>query len=198
MKATSRPNIFWNETQMFQQIPLDVLIHIMSYTSVLDIIALRQVCRLFLVACYQRILWIDALRTLFSERNLLLHSFPISDMTLPQLEHAATASVRFLALMRRDFSQNTAPFSTRILSNIDSTERFKNMDLVPDGHFLLSSCGVNVRLWNLGFHLGSSVVHLPLAFITLDRSFTCRVEAIQSSANAHEILVLVISRDSAM
>ncbi|KAJ7485798.1 hypothetical protein FB451DRAFT_1231091 [Mycena latifolia] len=187
---------------MLKDIPHDVLLRIMSYTNVLDIIALRQVCTSLLAASYQRILWIQALRSLCAEKNIFLPSFPISEMTLPQLEHAATAGLRFLARMRREFTSSPfsgtlRPFSTRILSSAASaTECFKNTILVPGGRFLLTSCGKNVRIWDVGFHSGVVVNPYPIASTDVGHAYISRVAITQSSTNENEILVLVISRDS--
>ncbi|KAJ6586322.1 hypothetical protein DFH09DRAFT_1359690 [Mycena vulgaris] len=179
-------------------IPHDVLIRIMSYTGVLDIITLRQVCKSLLTASYQRVVWIQALRALCAERNIFLSSFPIPEMTLPQLEHSTTASHRFLARMRHDFKTGTLrPFSTRLLSSLASaTEGFKNMVLVPGGRFLLTSCRRNVRLWDLGFHSGAVIAPSPISSVDVGLTSISRIATIQSSTNHQEILVLVISRQS--
>ncbi|KAJ6586325.1 hypothetical protein DFH09DRAFT_1143126 [Mycena vulgaris] len=187
---------------MLNDTPHDVLIRIMSHTSVLDIIALRQVCKSLLTASYQRVLWIEALQELSTQRNIFLSSFPIPEMTLPQLEHATTAGLRFLARMRRSFktcptSVTIRPLSTRFLSSLDSpTESFKNIVLVPGGRFLITSCGKNVRLWDLGFHCGSVLNPFPIASIDIGHAYIARIAITQSSANRQEILVLVISRES--
>ncbi|KAJ7136635.1 hypothetical protein C8R44DRAFT_767532 [Mycena epipterygia] len=185
---------------MFQDLPHDVIIRIMSYTGVPGIIALRQVSTSLSRACYQRIVWIEVLRAACVERNIFLPSFPISEMTLPQLEHAATASPCFLARIHREFSKISPsplrPFSTRILFSFDSaTECFKNMILVPGGRFLLTTCGRNVRLWDLGFHCGISVNPFPVASVDVGHSSILSIAAIQSSTNVRELLVLVISRE---
>ncbi|KAJ7136627.1 hypothetical protein C8R44DRAFT_767515 [Mycena epipterygia] len=186
---------------MFQDLPHDVIIRIMLYTGVRGIIALRQVSTSLLRASYQRIVWIEALRAICIQRSIFLSSFPISDMTLPQLEHAATVTPRFVARMRHKFSKISPPsplrpFSTRILSSFDSpTEPFNHMVFVPGGRFLLTTGDRNVRLWDLGFHSGALLKPFPIASTDVGHSIIYRVAPIQSATNVDETLVLVISRD---
>ncbi|KAJ6562621.1 hypothetical protein B0H19DRAFT_1145161 [Mycena capillaripes] len=186
---------------MLQTVPLDVIIRIMTYTSVLDVISLRQVCKLTQMASSQRTLWMQVLRGICAERKMFFPSFPITDMTLSQLEHATTAVHRFLRNMRHHFSvvssRSLRPFSTRILSSFDSaTESFNNVVLVPGGRFLLTSCKSHVRLWDIGFHSGALVNPCPIASIDVGFPLISRIAITQPSSNMHEILVLVMSKES--
>lgn len=153
-------------------------------------------------ASYQRTFWIQALRKLCAERNIFFASFPISDMTVKQLEHATTASFRLCARILHEPPQTVTfpvplrPFSIRILASFESdNENFENMVLVPGGRFLLTSSGQYMRLWDLGFHSGAIINPSHIAFADVGHSTLSHIAITRSSVNKDEILVLAISVD---
>ncbi|KAJ7275652.1 hypothetical protein C8J57DRAFT_1714242 [Mycena rebaudengoi] len=195
---------------MLHRLPLDVLVRILSCLNPLGILNLRQVCASLLTASYQRILWIQALRDMCFERNIFPSSFPVSEMTLSQLQDATNACPRFIRRMRREFSSGTPnlnplapvipaplhPFSTRILSSYDSAaEDFKHMVLVPGGRFLFTTSGSNVRLWDLGFHSAAFIKPFPLSSTNIGSDPISRIAVTQSSTASDEIFVLVIFQE---
>ncbi|EDR03794.1 uncharacterized protein LACBIDRAFT_331240 [Laccaria bicolor S238N-H82] len=70
-------------------LPLDLLLHLFSFLDPLHIIALRKTCRTLHEATLQRQVWLNTLRRVCVANSVFAPSFPLTEMTLLELEHAA-------------------------------------------------------------------------------------------------------------
>ncbi|KAF4583581.1 hypothetical protein EYR38_002335 [Pleurotus pulmonarius] len=146
-------------------LPLDTLIQVLSFANPQDIIAIRKTCRALMIATCQRIVWINALRLICAQRGIFTRSFPVKDMSLVQLEHAATTPFRFTSLLRHSsHSQQSPPSSAaqpvaiRLLQPrlprdfVGDVGIFESSYLVPGGRFLLTRSSRNLlQVWDLGY-----------------------------------------------
>jgi hypothetical protein len=128
-----------------------------------------QTCKACHQATLQRIVWIHALHRTCHHHSLFLPTFPIPDMSVSELERAATAPFRWIALSS---SKNRNPDAllpsrtTRIIRNpIPSTvndsqglehldfryRQLINMYLVPGGRYLVASSCDCLGVWDLGY-----------------------------------------------
>ncbi|KAF7426027.1 hypothetical protein PC9H_008392 [Pleurotus ostreatus] len=155
-------------------LPLDTLIQVLSFANPQDIIALRKTCRALMIATCQRIVWINALRLICAQRGIYTRSFPVKEMSLVQLEHAATTPFRFTSLLRHSsrsqkspspttaanstFSSSAHPVAIRLLQPrlprdfAGDVGIFESSYLVPGGRFLLTRSSRNLlQVWDLGY-----------------------------------------------
>jgi len=143
---------------------LDLQIHICEFLHPLHILALRQTCKACHAATSQRIVWIGALNRTCRHNSLFLPSFPIPDMSLLELERAATAPSRWIMLSSskdRNPNKLLPSRTTRITNNsipftLDDLT-LQNLYLVPGGRYLVASSGLSRRtcdcvgVWDLGY-----------------------------------------------
>ncbi|KAJ6624195.1 hypothetical protein B0H10DRAFT_749524 [Mycena sp. CBHHK59/15] len=162
---TPNPDTRWSD------LPVDIWISILCFLDPQDIFALRKVCKCISGVTSQRTVWIHALRRVCAQRDFFLPSFPLTDMSLDDLEHASTARGRFASRLRREFSLDrvVTPFSTRRLTSLDHPEeKFDHLRFVPGGRFLLTTSGCTLRLWDLGIHLDPLVNAAPIACVEIE------------------------------
>lgn len=95
----------------------------------------------------------NALRRVCVLHNVFAPTFPITDMTVLQLEHSATSPSRLLARIRRDLPTGSIqPVCTRMLTKLPAASAFHDTSLVPGGRFLFTRSPNNIiELWDLGF-----------------------------------------------
>ncbi|KAF7316460.1 F-box domain-containing protein [Mycena indigotica] len=184
----------------FKELPVDVLIHVLSFLPASDLLSLRRVCRFLRAVTNERSVWINALRSYCKQHNVYGSSFPVAEMSNGELKSAATGCTRFNAHMRRVFAlspadnSEIAPLATRVLQNpLEPREEFDNLRFVPGGRFVLSSHQNLVRVWDAGTQGGTPVVG-PIASyeipaITRIRSVRTRASPVAQD----EILVVVTS-----
>jgi len=144
---------------------LDLQIHICEFLHPLHILALRQTCKACHAATSQRIVWIGALNRTCRHNSLFLPSFPIPDMSLLELERAATAPSRWIMLSsskNRNPNKLLPSRTTRITNNsipftLDDLA-LQNLYLVPGGRYLLASSSLSfsseyydLGVWDLGY-----------------------------------------------
>ncbi|KAF8805721.1 hypothetical protein BYT27DRAFT_7103860 [Phlegmacium glaucopus] len=140
-------------------IALDLQITICTFLRPSDILALRQTCKAFQLSTRQRIVWMDALRRVCLDNTLFLPSFPIPDMTVLELEHAAMAPRRWIELCAAfqkqhpiDSGAKLCSRTIRIIDNplaaiADDPEIF----IVPGGRYLVSDSSTGIFIWDLGY-----------------------------------------------
>ena len=138
----------------FLDLPVDLLIDILTILDPNDIIATRKVgtclplhtamlkkpcqqtCKILAELGRRRSVWISAYRRVSELNGLLASSYPFEDMTIADLEFSSTATARFLARVRRnpeDPSGHLKYASERRLTHPDPDEAFINHALVPGG-----------------------------------------------------------------
>lgn len=129
-----------------------------------------------------RTVWLNALRRVCELNSLFTPSFPYDDMSLSELQRAATfgAAPRFTRRLYKQesdaVSASLTPFSRRIFaprvtksSNVASEQAgtLKTLDLVPGGRFLVITTDTLVHLWDLGHDATKLIEPHALASILL-------------------------------
>lgn len=145
---------------------------------------------------YRRSVWIDALRRLSIQHDIYAPSFPLTEMALAELEHAATTCRRFSARLRSEFLQHHAmrPASIQYINPTQPGEEFDHLRILSGGRFLLTTLGRTLRLWDLGKLPNNTEFH-PIGSIELDgvtKIQTVRTRACKSSS---EVLVIVTTTE---
>ncbi|KAF7345321.1 F-box domain-containing protein [Mycena sanguinolenta] len=181
----------------FSALPAEILIAIVGFLSPYDILALRTVSKLMSSVARERGVWIEALRYLCIQYDIYPSSFRFPEMSLDELEHAATAWRRFSAHLRSEFSlhRQVWPHSIQNLEPRDMGEEFENMRFIPGGRFLVTTDKTTLKLWDLGnltnFSTGDAIASLEIAGATGVKSL--RTRASHSSPDA---LVIVSTTGS--
>lgn len=198
-------------------LPLDMQTYLLSFVAPLDILHLRmvralfsfdvhpitvlncykQTCRAFHVVTSQQIVWIEALRQICLANAVFLPTFPLDKMSLAELEHAAMAPYKWMALSSaRDGSASRTALNThrmRFLSplaaeSLDSDEmdtaeeddfEVRSLFLVPGGRYLVTFAWRWVCVWDIGFapHPENDYIHRPIAMVKMDLHSTHLVHA---------------------
>ncbi|KAF8800133.1 hypothetical protein BYT27DRAFT_7175825 [Phlegmacium glaucopus] len=148
---------------LLTDLPLDVQIHICELLHPSQILALRQTCKTVYEATLQRSVWIHALHHICRENSLFLPTFSIAAMSVAQLERAATAPLRWIALSSsKDRNNNEVlhPRGIRVIEdpfastknvqfqNARELRSFTSLYLVPGGRYLVTSSDC-LGLWDL-------------------------------------------------
>ncbi|KAJ7701213.1 hypothetical protein B0H17DRAFT_924738 [Mycena rosella] len=174
----------------WSDLPVDILIAIMNFGTPQDILALRKVSKSIADVTRERSVWIGALRRVSTQYDIYGPSFPLTEMSIEDLEHAATASRRFTSRIRGEFLQHrpVPPLSIQYLEPASFGEDFDHLRLVPGGRFLLTMFRCTLRLWDLGKQ-GNLIASLVIEGASAIQSM--RTRASNSSSDA---LVFVSSR----
>ncbi|KAF8812954.1 hypothetical protein BYT27DRAFT_7239602 [Phlegmacium glaucopus] len=164
---------------MLVNIPLDLQITICTFLYPSDILALRQTCKSFQLPTRQRFIWVDALRQVCLDNTLFLPSFPIPNMTVVELEHAAMAPRRWIELCTAfendDSGAKLCARTTRIINNpLAATARDCELFIVPGGRYLVGQSPKGVFVWDLGY---TSSADCKLIASVECKSYYCMVQA---------------------
>ncbi|KAL1704074.1 hypothetical protein EV121DRAFT_206599 [Schizophyllum commune] len=142
---------------MLQDVPFDLTVEILKYLPPLDVLAVRKSCRSLRDASHDRSLWIGLVDSACAEHDMFLGGGVYEDLSLTQLEHAATSPARFLrcippspALLEGrcmeprylKIHEETSVPSPRVLLSL-------NMLLVRGGRYLLTCSRNCIALWDL-------------------------------------------------
>ncbi|KAJ6470609.1 hypothetical protein C8R47DRAFT_1222509 [Mycena vitilis] len=148
------------------ELPVDNIFQILKFADPADIFLFGQTCRKFLEITLTRSVWLNALRRVCDLNGLFIPSFPYDNMSLSELQRAATfgAAPRFARrLYKREVDPTTVsltPFARRIFiprvtktSNValDDPGLLKTLDLIPGGRFLIIATNTLVHLWDLSY-----------------------------------------------
>ncbi|KAF8800147.1 hypothetical protein BYT27DRAFT_7200661 [Phlegmacium glaucopus] len=152
---------------LLTDLPLDVQIHICEFLHPFQILPLRQTCKVAYEATSQRSVWIHTLNRVCHENLLFLPTFPIAAMSVSQLEHAATAPLRWIALSSskdRNNDEVLHPRGTRVIENsltsmmkalqfhdLQTGRHFSSLYLVPGGRYLVTSGPNCLGVWDLRY-----------------------------------------------
>jgi hypothetical protein len=111
--------------------------------------------------------WIELLCRVCVQHDIYTPSFPLPEMSLDELEHAATACRRFSSRLRKDFlhHQIVWPHSIRSLEPPQKGEEFENLRFLPGGRFLVTSHRTTIKLWDLGNQ--TSPIKDPIASVEI-------------------------------
>ncbi|KAF7360251.1 F-box domain-containing protein [Mycena venus] len=97
-----KPTIHKKATLTLNEFPMDTLIHIQSFMDPMDILALRQCSKMLVSATLHRTVWLNALRRVCAAHEVSLLTYPMENMSLAELQHAATSPARFIAQISKD------------------------------------------------------------------------------------------------
>ncbi|KAJ6489942.1 hypothetical protein C8R45DRAFT_200454 [Mycena sanguinolenta] len=181
----------------FSTLPVEILITIVGCLPPYDILTLRKVSKLISSVARERSVWIEALRYLCAQCDIYPPSFQFPEMSLDELEHAATTWRRFSAHIRNEFASHCQvwPHSVRNLEPRDVGEEFENMRFIPGGRFLATTDETTLKLWDLGnltnSPTGDAIASFEIAGATAVKSL--RTRASHSSSDA---LVIVSTSGS--
>ncbi|KII87670.1 hypothetical protein PLICRDRAFT_644115 [Plicaturopsis crispa FD-325 SS-3] len=148
---------------------IDDWIHVMSYIAPQDLIALRKCSRALREITQIRIVWINALHQVTSQPGAAVFglTFPVKEMTLSQLEHAATAPRRLISrIQTHGTAKPMKPMSTRTIrvpqaNDISNFVTFTHSQIVPGGRFLVTQSTTDLlALWDLGFGAKDHPYHI--------------------------------------
>ncbi|KAF7351311.1 hypothetical protein MSAN_01562600 [Mycena sanguinolenta] len=163
-------------------LPVDNVFQVLKFADPRDIFAFGQTCTKYQEINKTRTVWINALRRVCEINSLFVPSFPYDEMSLSELQRAATfgASPRFA---RRLYKQQAdavpgslTPCSWRIFtprvaksSNVASEEpgTLKALRIVPGGRFMVIATDTLVHLWDLGYDATKLIKPHALASIAL-------------------------------
>lgn len=145
---------------------LDLLIHIQLFLDPVDILALRSTCKHLWDATRSRTVWMNAVRNVSVAQGAFLPSFPLQEMSLDDLEHAALSPRRLWALIGK--ADVMKPFLIRVFTPRTSRGAepvsIDGARLVPGGRFLLTSTNNGgLSLWDIGYNAGTHMKIFPIA-----------------------------------
>ncbi|KAI5899276.1 uncharacterized protein SCHCODRAFT_02769051 [Schizophyllum commune H4-8] len=128
----------------FLGLPQEVLIRILRFTHPLDILRLRTVCKYLRDLTLQRIIWINALRAAVNRNDVFPPTFPLSNMSDTEIEHAIFGPIEFSRMVRQQ--------GVRILGDHETT---------PDTPSLPKLLPVARRVFPLEIGATSLAIHPP-------------------------------------
>ncbi|KAJ6487826.1 hypothetical protein C8R45DRAFT_994455 [Mycena sanguinolenta] len=170
MSIPKKPVLTLNE------FPVDTLIHIQRFMSALDIITLRQCSKLMKAATSHRTVWLDALRRVCAAHEVSVLTYPLQNMSLRELEHAATSPSRFIAQIskQRPDEEHIPAFCTRFFNPrlpkavAGSYGETDSMRLIPGGRYLVTATNsARISVWDLGYSPAAVINPYPLASTVL-------------------------------
>lgn len=140
-----------------------------------------------------------ALRRVCVEYSCFLPTYPTDEMSLSDLELAATSYYRFSSRLWSELENDQAllPVAARVLSptgRSPHTQGFRDSILVPGGRFLVTrSNGGTVKLWDLGYMPDMLINTHELALLDnpfLDNEFEL---LLQPTANGLGLILLLVT-----
>ncbi|KAF8156063.1 hypothetical protein B0H34DRAFT_519878 [Crassisporium funariophilum] len=146
-------------------LPLDVLVVVINFLHPCDILDLRKVCRSLHCATSQRIVWLDAMNRMCMDNEVFRPTFPVSSMSILQLEYATTITRRWMTSACNGSKKNAegrwrrirhTPITEVVHPDINEPGRFSSVYLVPGGRYLVSFAQRWLAVWDLGapLHFG--------------------------------------------
>ncbi|KAJ6514203.1 hypothetical protein C8R47DRAFT_1001492, partial [Mycena vitilis] len=174
----------------WSSLPADILIAIMGFVPPYDILTLRTVSKSTSQFTYERSVWIDSLRRACIQHDIYTPSFPLTEMSLDELEHAATACGRFSSRLRHNFFEDCTVWPHYVQYLEPAGHEFENLRLIPGGRFLLTSHKRTIQLWDLGNHL-CSPKSLPITSLELAGVNTIESMRTRASSSNSDALVIV-------
>ncbi|KAF8167199.1 hypothetical protein B0H34DRAFT_669698 [Crassisporium funariophilum] len=144
-----------NSRVCFTTLPFDIHLAMLRFVIPTDIIALRKTCKAMVQATSQRNVWLDAFNRLCSDNSVLWTSFPISEMSLLELESAAMGPARFTAAIRKAHINRLAVLPSHLIHAPLRSPEFvsvscKNIFLIPGGRYLVTLYLGYLEIWDLG------------------------------------------------
>ncbi|KAJ7440152.1 hypothetical protein FB451DRAFT_1300792 [Mycena latifolia] len=172
---------FRNEMLTLVDLPLDIIIQILKFARGTDIFSFSRTCKKCLEITLTRTVWMNAVRRMCEINNVFEPSFPLDDMSLLELQYAATSGAAWFATrLNVQKSDTTSASLEPLVRRIFSPRMVKTSDvaadklgvvqklvLVPGGRFLLIGTDHLVHLWDLGHGAGKLIKPHALASVAL-------------------------------
>ncbi|KAJ7785349.1 hypothetical protein DFH07DRAFT_7929 [Mycena maculata] len=186
-------------TSCWSEFPVDLIINTMGFMMPHEILVLRKVSQSIAHITRERSVWIDALRRLSLKHGIYTPSFPLTAMTLDELEHAATACRRFSARLRHKFIQPNdsllSPIASQFIEATRPGEDFDHLRFLPGGRFLVTTFGCTLRLWDLGTTPTNAKLN-PIASFELEGVTDIQSVRTRASNSSSEALLIVSTTES--
>jgi hypothetical protein len=175
-------------------LPPDILVHIQSFIEPYDILSLRKCSKTLLSATRERCVWTTALQYVIQENDICKATFPVQEMSINALEHAATSLTRFSSFLWRQLGEvPLGPVAEQIIhSKLSAQGNFWGFAVASGGRFLVTSTDAErVQLWDLGYAAGTFIGNKPRSSIHIPNMPPDGVQGVQNTLDGMGILVLV-------
>lgn len=149
---TQMANVMKAQRKRFEGLGREIYLLISRFLNPLDIISLGQTCRSLSRLLSDRKVWVNCLHDMCIANRLFLPTFPISEMSIHQLQHAVTAPARMLSILtgpRKSNRDVIEPFQTCKLF-FGKSSSLAGITLLPGGRFLVAGVGEDLGIWDLG------------------------------------------------
>ncbi|KAL1761640.1 hypothetical protein FB107DRAFT_285915 [Schizophyllum commune] len=166
---------------------------IFGYVDPPTIFRLRAVCIGLRDATLHRAPWIQALRAIMQRNDVFSPSYPLSDMSVAELEHAVISPIKFSEtvkqrgvriLSEREMTRDTPAVTvpklhparqrTVRLDTGEAPNAILRHDLLPGGRYSLLTTAKAIHIFDLGYRPGTTIDARPV--FTLRQSDLVKVE----------------------
>ncbi|KAH8825602.1 hypothetical protein DL96DRAFT_119156 [Flagelloscypha sp. PMI_526] len=168
----------------------DLLLYIFSICDARTIGNLRQCCKEFHDLSHSQIVWLEVLKTTCAALSLPAPSLHHDERSSSDIEHHATAWVRFQRVLRNAREDRLPPYKS--VRSFETTRRVLALQQTPDGRFLFVVDTDGIQVWNL--QTASPVLAGSLA-IEIPEGGGCSMTVENESENTF-IMPLLIENDS--
>ena len=138
----------------------------------------------------------NAFRNVSIAQGVFLPSFPVEQMSLDDLEHAALSPRRLRARFQK--ADRTTPFLThRVTPHSQGGDLAPNLiltvNLVPGGRFLVTSDRKGeLHLWDIGYNVGGHMKMFPIATLAGSEARPgSHVDHIRPASNSDSLYVFI-------
>ncbi|KAL1744188.1 hypothetical protein HDZ31DRAFT_628, partial [Schizophyllum fasciatum] len=141
------------------KLPDDILMNVLRHLKPLDIVAVRQTSRRLREPTMNKAVWMHALRVVIADNNVYPPTFPIAQMSVTELEHAASCPQMFTRILLRKRTSTLSPIPSPepvhrravcIKNHGDSDVHATSMRLIAGGRFLVVETTASVFVMDLG------------------------------------------------
>ncbi|KAI5831346.1 hypothetical protein K523DRAFT_237678 [Schizophyllum commune Tattone D] len=196
----------------------EVLIRILRFSHPLDILRLRTVCKYLRDLTLQRIVWINALRAAVDRNDVFPPTFPLSDMSDTEIEHAIFGPIEFYKMVKQQGvrilgDHETTPDTPTVPKLQPIARRVFPIDigeaslvlhppdvvLLPGGRYVVIKTDRAIHIVDLGYHPDFVISTRPvftlrksdLENITTNDDTTWRVEHWSASGRTGDLLLYI-------
>ncbi|KAL1715274.1 hypothetical protein EV715DRAFT_207813 [Schizophyllum commune] len=196
----------------------EVLIRILRFSHPLDILRLRTVCKYLRDLTLQRIVWINALRAAVDRNDVFPPTFPLSDMSDSEIEHAIFGPIEFYRMVKQQGvrilgDHETTPDTPTVPKLQPIARRVFPIDigeaslaihppdlvLLPGGRYVVIKTDRAIHIVDLGYHPDFIISTRPvftlrksdLENITTNDDTTWRVEHWSACGRTGDLLLYI-------
>ncbi|KDR79839.1 hypothetical protein GALMADRAFT_241929 [Galerina marginata CBS 339.88] len=150
-------------------LPPNLHLQIFFLLDAIDVISIRQSCKTFSETSLRKEVWTTVLRNMCYQNTVFAPTFSIDDMSVSELEKAATAPARMLSRLEnhQKSSHKTPlkPHRTRYFSPEDDEVNFDSVFLVPGGRFLVTGSLDGLKLWDLSSFSNENAPQIVMSWL---------------------------------